>query len=587
MRKMEQYLCRDLCLLVSKYIFLDAEDAIRLEQLNIAKLLLKDSQSRWVSYWEISQVLRLAIATGKEPIWRWALDETLKVCHQLNKTLSMPFEWAAASGRLDCLKALFQLKKEQKLVKLVPSAETMNAAFMGGQTKVVKWLLKLKPRCGTMYNLYPLLENSAEIFQRRAHPHHLNFAISTDNIKLAQIVLNHCPKAHSIEHIENCHIRSLRMYKWLEQTMHVGNQLMTYPMHKMECLKECIGAQDVIAANSIPLLKLRNSLKGRERDHRWLYKKGTIQKALKQKHFKLLEAFLDLRSVRYYEEAVMTNDLDNVIWVHNKLTKMVHSDKKWDLRYALMAAGRLKNFKIIEFLRPLYELDPDFYVCTGAAEGGHLDMVATYLSTMPHRITEIMEHAIQKDQGHILKFCLERFNAETADLNRQDLFGTAVSREALCCMTVLKDSFDLDSFVSNFVHNNKRDPRRIIGWAKWYSELEGSKLDLNELARKVFQECPMPSLIYLMPHLDKRILRPVESRRHLDTVLKTEICQSGVHAYYCRWSVDIFRVLAALPWIDLYFNSDKSLVGCCSQDSCMHLGCKKKDIKWMREGGFL
>ena len=600
-------MCRDLCLLVSKYVFLDAEDAIRLEHLNIAKLLLKDSQSRWISYWEVSQILRLAIATGKEPIWGWALDETLKVCYQLNIILSEPFKWAAASGKLDCLKALFQLKKEQSLVKLVPSAGTMNAAFIGGQTKVIKWLLKLKPKCAsTCPWSFLLSENRTEIFQRRVQPHHLKYAISADNIKLAKIVLNHCPEAHSIEHVENCHIRSLRMYKWLEQTMHVGNQLVSNPMHKTNCLKECISHQDVIAANSIPMLKLRDSLKRRERDHRWLHKKGTLQKALKQKHFKLLDAFSDLTNVsRYYEEAAITNDLDNVIWVHNKVTKMVYLNKNLDLMYALMAAGRLRNFKIIEFLRPLCELGPDFYVCAGAAEGGHLDMMAKYLNIMPFRIVEIMEHAIQDDQDHILRFCLERFKVETADppTIRQYLFKSAVSWEALRCMTVLKDSFNLDSFIAGLALNNKRDSRRIIGWAKWYSELKDSKLDLNELAIKVFQSCPKPALIYLMPHLNQRILRPVDSRRPLvsklhsnfDTVLKTDACQLGVqnnsvkksHNYYCSWSVDIFRALAALPWIDMHFDSNGSLVRCCSQDSCVHLECKKKDIKWMREGGFL
>ena len=446
---MEEHLCGDLVHLVTEYVFQDALEAVRLNHLESAKWMLYKAQRKWLSFDLVAQVLRLAIASDREPLWRWAIDEMLNVCKQLNvPKISTPLEWAAASGRLSCLKAL------SALTVACPTERVMDEAIKGGQLEVVKWLLQSN-----------ILSVDSKPFKFELR--HFAMTITTDNIKLCKFILKCNPKAYLMESIKTTtKIRSIQMYNWLKKdlkldTLRVPPNNSGLHLRNLQFpLEKYVDVRAALSTNSWALFKL-NPVKLKEQVTGFLKhtKDKIILKVFKKKDFRMLTMCCGQHDAYdLYRLAIKSKDLLTVIWVHkwfvDSIPTVAHRDMQSGLKCAICGNPRkIPSDEILAFMGSLLDSEHKHALtkvyCLKAAKKGNLDFIISNSPTLTSNSTReesiyverLCGEAIKHDHIHIVKYCLQNYDKHFENWLECCLIAKAIRRKAFKCLTYLVNLF--------------------------------------------------------------------------------------------------------------------------------------------------
>ena len=441
-------MCRDLVHLVTEYAFQDTLEAVRSNHLEAAKWMLYKAQRKWLSYDLAAQVLRLAIASDREPLWRWAIDEILNVCKQLNvPKISTPLEWAAASGRLSCLKAL------SALTIACPTERVMDEAIKGGQLEVVKWLLQ-----STLISV----DSKPFKFELR----HFAMAITTDNIKLCKFILKCNPEAYQIGSIKTTtKIRSMKMYNWLKKDLKLDTLRVPpdnsglYLSNIQFPIEEYVDVHAALSTNSWALFRL-NPVKLKHQVTGFLtYAKDKIVfKVFKKKDFRMLTMCCGRQDAYYlYRLAIISKDLLTVIWVHkwfvDSMPTVSHSDMQSMVKCVICEYPKIPSDEILAFMGSLLNSEHKHVLtkvyCLKAAKKDNLDFIISNSPTLPLNsrreesiyVECLCVEAIKYDHIHIVKHCLQNYSKQFENWLECCLITKAIRRKAFKCLTYLVNLF--------------------------------------------------------------------------------------------------------------------------------------------------
>lgn len=374
---LDDFVIPDLQRAIFKYIYIDALDAMRQRQLDVALLLYKSSRKRYASHLPmISGMLRYAIIWNHMESFEWLLEELIKSYQQYGiRRMIEPFNWIVQFGRLDILIYVVEYARTEKRVELKPSVNVLTLAIQSNQYRVFKWLIRHKLIAIDYKRLDFDFLSCLEI------------AIRKDNLKMCKCIwkVKGC-KEYKEMHLRGMPISSMRMFRWLE--LIASNRNLVQQVYVERAFKK----------NELQLIKKVQQQHG---SFSCLSFRCFIN-AFRNKRFAMIDWLIKNINCtnKLFEAAVASDNLEMVKYIEQAIPKEHHGSA------ALMEAACRGNLSMFKYL---VENNLDAYI-------DHMDL--------------ILHHAIPGGHLHIFKYveeahsyCLSGITCKQYLLNHAAMFG--------------------------------------------------------------------------------------------------------------------------------------------------------------------